>query len=235
MEKQQNKYRINILKKIALLIFSLMSIAINAKTTDGLDYSAPKTYEIGGIMVNGADHLNNNTLISISGLEVGEKIKIPGDNITSAITKLWKQGLFADVNITIDKIVEDLVYLNIDLKEHSRLSKFKFKGKKVSKSDVTTLKEDLKLMRGKVLTQNLINNSINKIKKFYVNKGFYNVSVGYLTITDTATANSENLIFNITKGKKVKIKEIIVKGRSKILNPKKTILNRKDTVYAVSN
>ena len=235
MEKQQNKYRINILKKIALLIFSLMSIAINAKTTDGLDYSAPKTYEIGGIMVNGADHLNNNTLISISGLEVGEKIKIPGDNITSAITKLWKQGLFADVNITIDKIVEDLVYLNIDLKEHSRLSKFKFKGKKVSKSDVTTLKEDLKLMRGKVLTQNLINNSINKIKKFYINKGFYNVTVGYLTVTDTATANSENLIFNITKGKKVKIKEIIVKGRSKILNPKKTILNRKDTVYAVSN
>ena len=235
MEKQQNKYRINILKKIALLIFSLMSIAINAQTTDGLDYSAPKTYEIGGIMVNGADHLNNNTLISISGLEVGEKIKIPGDNITSAITKLWKQGLFADVNITIEKIDGEVVFLNIDLKEHSRLSKFKFKGKKVSKSDVTTLKEDLKLMRGKVLTQNLINNSINKIKKFYINKGFYNVTVGYLTVTDTATANSENLIFNITKGKKVKIKEIIVKGRTKILNPKKTILNRKDTVYAVSD
>ena len=235
MEKQQNKYRINILKKIALLIFSLMSIAINAQTTDGLDYSAPKTYEIGGIMVNGADHLNNNTLISISGLEVGEKINIPGDNITSAITKLWKQGLFADVNITIEKIDGEVVFLNIDLKEHSRLSKFKFKGKKVSKSDVTTLKEDLKLMRGKVLTQNLINNSINKIKKFYINKGFYNVTVGYLTVTDTATANSENLIFNITKGKKVKIKEIIVNGRTKILNPKKTILNLKDTVYAVSN
>ena len=57
----------------------------------------------------------------------------------------------------------------------------------------------------------IINNSINKIKKFYINKGFYNVKVGYLTVTDTATANSENLIFNITKGKKVKIKEIIVK------------------------
>jgi len=235
LEKQQNKYRINILKKIALLIFSLMSIGTNAQTTDGLDYSTPKTYEIGGIMINGADHLNNNTLISISGLELGEKIKIPGDNITSAITKLWKQGLFADVNITVENIDGEVVFLNIDLKENSRLSKFKFKGKKVSKSDVTTLKEDLKLMRGKVLTQNLINNSINKIKKFYINKGFYNVKVGYLTVTDTATANSENLIFNITKGKKVKIKEIIVKGRTKILNPKKTILNRKDTVYAVSD
>lgn len=212
-----------------------MSIAINAQTTDGLDYSAPKTYEIGGIMVNGADHLNNSTLITISGLEIGEKIKIPGDNITSAITKLWKQGLFADVNITIEKIDGEVVFLNIDLKEHSRLSKFKFKGKKVSKSDVTSLKEDLKLMRGKVLTQNLINNSINKIKKYFVNKGFYNVSVSYLTITDTTTANSESLIFKIAKGKKVKIKEIVVKGRSKIPNTKKTILNRKDTVYAVSD
>jgi len=235
LEKHQNKYRINILKKIALLFISLISLNITAQTTNELDYSSPKSYEIGGIMVNGADHLNNSTLISISGLEIGETIKIPGDNISTAITKLWKQGLFADVAITIDKVVEDLVYLNIDLIEHSRLSKFKFKGKKVSKSDVTTLKEDLKLMRGKVLTQNLINNSINKIKKYFINKGFYNVSVGYLTVTDTTTANSESLIFNITKGKKVKIKEIVVKGRTKILNPKKTILNRKDTVYAVSD
>ena len=169
MEKHQNKYRINILKKIALLFISLISLSITAQTNKKLDYSSPKNYEIGGIMVNGADHLNNNTLISISGLEIGETIKIPGDNISTAITKLWTQGLFADVAITIDKVVENLVYLNIDLIEHSRLSKFKFKGKKVSKSDVTTLKEDLKLMRGKVLTQNLINNSINKIKKYFVN------------------------------------------------------------------
>ncbi len=76
---------------------------------------------------------------------------------------------------------------------------------------------------------------INKIFYNFINKGFYNVSVGYLTVTDTTAANSESLIFNITKGKKVKIKEIVVKGRTKILNPKKTILNRKDTVYAVSD
>ena len=114
------------MKKIALLIFSLISIGTNAQITDRLDYSAPKTYEVGAIMVNGADHLNNSALISISGLEVGEKIKIPGDNITSAINKLWKQGLFSDVNITIEKIDGEVVFLNIDLKEHSRLSKFKF-------------------------------------------------------------------------------------------------------------
>ena len=222
------------MKKFTLIILSLLSLTLGAQTTEALDYSNPKTYEIGGIMVIGADNLNNSTLITISGLTVGDKIKIPGDNFSIAITKLWNEGLFSDVNITIDKIVDNIVFLNINLEENSRLSKFKFKGK-ISKSDITTLKEDLKLMRGKILTQNIINNSTNLIKTYYLNKGFLNVSVGYLTITDTTAVNSENLIFNITKGKKVKIKEIKITGRNKIKNTNKTFLNRKDTVYAINN
>lgn len=234
MEKQLNNYKNKILKKFTLIIISLLSLTLGAQTNEALDYSNPKTYEIGGIMVIGADNLNKSTLVSISGLTVGDKIKIPGDNFSIAITKLWKEGLFSDVNITIDKIVDDIVFLNIHLEENSRLSKFKFKGK-VSKSDITTLKEDLKLMRGKILTQNIINNSINLIKTYYINKRFLNVSVGYLTTIDTTAVNSENLIFNILKGKKVKIKEIKITGRKKIANTNKTFLNRKDTVYAINN
>ena len=234
MEKQQNNYKNRILKKFALILLSFLSINLSAQTTEKIDYSNPKSYEIGGIMVKGADNLNNSTLITISGLTVGENITIPSDNISQAILKLWKEGLFSDVDITIEKIVENTVFLNINLVENSRLSKFKFKGK-ISKSDITTLKEDLKLMRGKILTQNLINNSTNIIKTYYINKGFLNVSVGYLTTVDSATANSENLIFNINKGKKVKIKEIKIIGRSKLANTNKTFLNRKDTVYALSD
>ena len=235
MGKQLSNYKIKTVKKIALLVLISFTLTVTAQTSGELDYSNPTTYEIGGIIVNGANNLNNSTLISITGLVVGESIKIPGDKITLAITKLWKQGLFSDVDITIEKIVENTIFLTINLKEHPRLSKFKFKGGKIRKSDITTLKEDLKLMRGKVLTQNLINNSINTIKKYYINKGFYNVIVDYFTTVDTTTANSENLIFNINKGKKIKIKEIIILGRSKILNNHKTLLNRKDTVYAVSD
>ena len=234
MEKQQNNYKNRILKKFALILLSFLSINLSAQTTEKIDYSNPKSYEIGGIMVKGADNLNNSTLITISGLTVGENITIPSDNISQAILKLWKEGLFSDVDITIEKIVENTVFLNINLVENSRLSKFKFKGK-ISKSDITTLKEDLKLMRGKILTQNLINNSTNLIKTYYINKGFLNVSVGYLTTVDSATENSENLIFNINKGKKVKIKEIKIIGRSKLANTNKTFLNRKDTVYALSD
>ncbi len=234
MEKQQSNCKNRILKKFALLLLSLINISLVAQTIEEVDYSTPKSYEIGGIMVNGADNLNNSTLIAISGLTVGETIKIPSDNISIAITKLWKEGLFADINITIDKIVENTVFLNINLKENSRLSKFKFKGK-ISKSDISTLKEDLKLMRGKILTQNIINNSVSLIKTYYINKGFLNVAVGYLTTIDTSAINSENLIFNINKGKKIKIKEIKIIGRDKIANTNKTFFSRQDTVFAISD
>lgn len=230
-----NKYKTRILKNIVLIILSVLSINLTAQINDSLDYSSPKTYELAGVIVEGAENLNNSTLISITGLEIGKDIQIPGTKVTKAITKLWDQGLFSNIEISIHKIVDNSVFLLVELNEYPRLSQFKFKGKKVSKSDVTALKEDLKLMRGKVLTQNLISNSTNKIKDYYINKGFYNVIVGYETSVDTETTNSEKLIFNITKGKKIKIKNIILSGRTKILNRQKTILNQQDSIYCVSN
>ena len=230
-----NKYKTRILKNIVLIILSVLSINLTAQINDSLDYSSPKTYELAGVIVEGAENLNNSTLISITGLEIGKDIQIPGTKVTKAITKLWDQGLFSNIEISIHKIVDNSVFLLVELNEYPRLSQFKFKGKKVSKSDVTALKEDLKLMRGKVLTQNLISNSTNKIKDYYINKGFYNVIVGYETSEDTETTNSEKLIFNITKGKKIKIKNIILSGRTKILNRQKTILNQQDSIYCVSN
>jgi outer membrane protein insertion porin family len=220
---------------VIIIIISFLSFSISAQTKINVDYANPKSYEIGGITVSGADHLNNNTLIAITGLTVGESIKVPGDKVSKAISKLWDQGLFSDVDIIIEKIVENAIFLNIIVIEYPRLSKFKFVGRKVRKSDITTLKEELKLMRGKVLTQNLINNNINSIKKYFVNKGFYNVRVGYLTTPDTTTSNSNNLIFNISKGQKIKIKEILINGRNKIINDKKSLVNKKDSIFPLSS
>ena len=75
------------MKKITLLIISLISFSISAQIKDAVDYSIPKNYEIGGIMVNGAKNLNNSTLVAISGLTIGETIKIPGDDVSDAIKK----------------------------------------------------------------------------------------------------------------------------------------------------
>ena len=230
-----NNYKTKTLKKLLTLTLVLSHLIITAQTKGLLDYSIPKKYELGGIIIEGANNLNNSTLIAITELEIGKEIEIPGSKITKAINKLWDQGLFSNIEISIDKIVGETIFIIISLKEYPRLSQFKFKGKKVSKSDVTSLKEELKLMRGRVLTQNLINNSLNTINDYYINKGFYNVTVGYVTSTDTLAKNSEKLIFNISKGKKIKIKDIIVTGRSKILNLKKSLLNKQDSVYCVSN
>ena len=230
-----NNHKTKTLKKLLTLILGLSHLIIIAQTNELLDYSTPKKYELGGIVIEGANNLNNSTLIAITELEIGKEIEIPGSKITKAINKLWDQGLFSNIEISIDKIVGETIFITINLKEYPRLSQFKFEGKKVSKSDVTSLKDELKLMRGRVLTQNLINNSLNTIKDYYINKGFYNVTVGYVTSTDTLAKNSEKLIFNISKGKKIKIKDIIVTGRSKILNLKKSLLNNQDSVYCVSN
>tara|TARA_B100002052_G_scaffold43020_1_gene35600 strand:+ start:221594 stop:224110 length:2517 start_codon:yes stop_codon:yes gene_type:complete len=222
-------------QKITLIIITLLCYLITTAQQESVDYSEPKTFEIGGIIVNGANNLNEKTLIAISELSVGETIKVPGDAITNGIKKLWSQGLFSDVDISIDKTINNSIFLSINLKEHARLSQFKFKGKKISKSDISSLKEDLKLMRGKVLTQNLIQSSLQKIKKYYINKGFYNVQVGYLTNIDSTVVNGKNLIFNINKGEKIKIKEIIVNGRLKIANNKQNLFNANDSVYALSD
>ena len=198
------------------------------------DYSNPKEYTISSITVSGTKYLDKNTLISISGLEIGEKIIIPGEDISLAIKKLWKQGLFSDISINIVKIEEENIYLNIDLKEHSKLSKFNFEGE-IKKHDVSELKEQLKLMRGKVLTDNLINNSIYKIELYFKEKGFNNIQVTPSTQEDKQTINASILTFNIKKGERVKIKEIIIHGRELRENEKKSFYNKADMTYALSD
>ena len=81
------------------------------------DYSRPRDYEIGGVKVSGIKYLDENVIIMLSGLSVGDKIKVPGDRITEAIRKLWDQGLFEDVAITATNIQGGLIFLSIDLKE----------------------------------------------------------------------------------------------------------------------
>ena len=226
------------LKKI-VVIFSITSlICTNLFAQDSLqffiDYTKPKEFVLSNVNIVGTKFVNKSNVLDITSLKINQKIKIPGSDISSAINKLWQQNLFSEIEIEYDEINEDSISLNIVLKEYPRLSKFKFIGN-ISKSNVSTLKDDLKLARGKILTQNLIKNSINKIKKFYTDKGFLKIDVKHKIVEDTLTLNSSILIFEINKNKKVKIRDIIIKGRKQIVNKNKSIINNKDTVYALSN
>ena len=223
---------------LTLIVMILSNHFVNAQDSivniNPVDYTQPKDYILADISIKGIKFLSKSTITDISSLKINQIISVPGNDISIAINKLWKQNLFSDIKIEYDKVINDSIYLNIILKEYPRLSKFKFKGD-ISKSNITTLKEDLNLMRGKVLTQNLIKNSVNKIRKFYTDKGFFNISVKHIVAKDSASANGSILIFDINKYDKVKIKDIIIYGRKEMVNTNKSFFNNKDTVYAVSN
>lgn len=175
-----------------------------------VDYSKPREYEIGGITISGVQYLDNNVLIMLSGLYVGGEIIVPGDNISNAIHKLWDQGLFENIRITATKIQDDYIFLDINLKERARLSKFSFSG--INKSDADNIRDDIKLVSGDVVTENLIIRSTNFIKKYYTDKGFLDTEVNILQTPDTSKVNHVILDIQIEKKDKVKIYQINIFG-----------------------
>ena len=196
---------------LALIFVSLVSksqIALTDKVT--IDYSNPQEYEIGGITVTGAAHLDNDVLKLLSGLSVGDHIKIPGDKTSKALQNLWKQGLFSDISLTITKIYNGMVFLDIAVKERPRLSKFSFIG--IKKSEADKIRDEIKLTKGDVITENLILASQSKINNYFINKGFLNVETKITQKRDTVATNSSILIINILKKNKVKINEIKIIG-----------------------
>ena len=195
-----------------LVLFSATSksqISIGSDLSE-IDYSTPKEYEIGGITVTGVQFLDNNMLIMLSGLSVGDKITIPGDKISGAIDKLWEQGLFENIKISVSKISDKTIFLDIYLQERPRLSKFKFTG--IRKGEADKVREEIKLTSGDVITENLISRASNNIENYFNKKGFLNAKATIKLISDTSVTNSVFLEINVQKNKKVKIKNINIHG-----------------------
>lgn len=207
-------------KIIVAIALILNSLQLFAQTTSDIkiDYSRPKEYEIGGISVSGVKYLNQTVLVNLSGLQVGQKITVPGDDITHALNKLWKHGLFGDVQIYVTKIVDDKIYLDIYLKERPRLSKVEFSG--ISKSQGDDLRDEIKLTRGSQITDDMISSAKKKIKEFYVKKGFYDAQISVKQIDDTVMPNTVILQFNIKKNSRIKIKSITFEGNEVIASRK---------------
>ena len=171
-----------------------------------ISYSNPQEFTIADIEVEGAEFLDKIALISISGLKVGDKIKIPGDDITAAIKKLWKQGLIGDIQIYASKVVGEDVYLTISLAERPRLSRFEFTG--ITKSQESDIREKINLIRGRVMTDAIRKNAELTIKKYFYEKGYLNTEVDIKYKKDTTIHNSVLLDVQIDKNRKVKIRDV---------------------------
>lgn len=175
-----------------------------------VDYKRTKEYTIADIEVTGVKFLNPTHLVSISGLRKGMKIKIPGSEISEAIRKYWKHGLFADAQIVITKIEGDQVWLEIQLIEQPRLSTLTITG--VNKSEKNDIEEKIELRRGLQITDNILNNTITIIKRHFIEKGFFNTEVNISQKEDTSATNRVDLLIDIKKNDRVKIEEIVFEG-----------------------
>lgn len=184
-----------------------------------IDLSTPKQYEIRNISVEGIKYSQPMAIINKSGLKVGYTITIPGPDIAAAIDKLWKQGLFSDVQIYASKIENNFIDLVIELKERPRLNNLYILG--VKKGDVDDIKEDIKLNKGTQITDNIIETAIRTIKKNYAEKGYYKVDVEYSQKPDSSlNSNLVNVWFKINKNKKLKIEAITFTGNSTLKSSK---------------
>ena len=172
-------YRISLilLTLTCLFCFSTGSYAQEANVEENdnpviLYSGTPKKYEIGGIKVEGVKNYEDYVLIGLSGLSVGQTIVVPGDDITTAVKRYWRHGLFSDVQILAEKIVGDKIYLKIILAQRPRIADIRYHG--VKKSEREDLEAKLGLVKGSQITPNLIDRAKILIKKHFDEKGFKN-------------------------------------------------------------
>ncbi len=185
-----------------------------AKNMGNLATSIDK-YSIAGMQVTGTKYFDEDLLLTVSGLSVGDQININGDDkITKAVMNLWKQNFFSKVAITVDRITGNNVFLNIELEERPRLSKYNFKG--VKSGEATDIKDKLNLINNKVITESAKVNAIEKIRKYYYDKAYLNPIITLSERPDSVIINSIILTFNIDKGAKSKINQINISGNDNV-------------------
>ena len=178
-----------------------------------LNYAKPQKFRIADIKAVGLSTLDEVAIISLSGLKVDDRIDVPGDAISSALKKLWGQGIIGDVKILVTKIEGEDIYLLLDLTERPRFSRVEFEG--INKTQEGELRDKVNI-RGRVVRDDVLNTAKRNIEKYYLDKGFLNTEVKIIQDRDTTLPNSVKLRFDIDPKSKVKINEIAFYGNDEI-------------------
>lgn len=178
-----------------------------------LNYAKPQKFRIAEIKAVGLSTLDENAIISLSGLKVDDRIDVPGDAISGALKKLWGQGIIGDVKILVTKIEGEDIYLLLDLTERPRFSRVEFEG--INKTQEGELRDKVNI-RGRVVRDDVLNTAKRNIEKYYLDKGFLNTEVKIIQDRDTTLPNSVKLRFDINPKSKVKINEIAFYGNDEI-------------------
>ncbi len=169
-----------------------------------------RTYVIDSIKVTGLKSFNAQTVISYSGLRKGQKISVPGEQVSEIINKLWGLDLFSDINFYVTKVDGENIDLEIEIEELPTLTEVKVNGLK--KGKIETIIKDTELTAGKKLSESFLTNTKNYIENKYKNDGFLNTKVSLNTILDTVGKNTYKMVVNVDRGPRVKIDKINFEG-----------------------
>jgi outer membrane protein insertion porin family len=184
-----------------------------------ISYStSPKHCEIGGINVEGVEGYEDYVVIGLSGLSVGQEIDIPGQEITEAVKRYWRHGLFSKVSITADSIVDSKVYLTYHLALRPKITEINYTG--VKKSEREDLEGKIGMAKGMSLTKNLIDRAKILAKKYFDTKGYKNAIIDIVQRDDVTGKNQVVLDINVDKQSKMKVHEIIFEGNNKLSDSK---------------
>lgn len=170
----------------------------------------PKTYEIADITVSGAPNYEDDIILGYAGLKVGDRLPIPSDELTQAVKRLMRQGLFSQVQVKVEKVAGDKAWLALVLRTQPRISKVNYNGMK--KGEREDLQERLQLMKGNQITQNIVNRVEAIVRKYFSDKGFGNAEVNILLHEDLSAKNEMIVDINVNKHDKVKVHKIYIDG-----------------------
>ena len=209
-------------RKILLMAALMISIAAGAQEkiiNPDITYAGnPRNCVIGGIAVSGVEGYEDYVLTGISGLVVGQHITLPGNEITDAVKRYWKHGLFSKVAISADSIVGDKAYLHFHLALRPRVSAINYIGLK--KSEREDMEQKLGLLKGNQITPNMIDRAKILAKKYFDDKGYKNADIQITQRDDVTAKNQVILDIFVDKKEKMKVHEIIIEGNEKLSDSK---------------
>lgn len=216
MERQVNKLNsISVQIKSVKIVLSILLFGsvFQLQAQDRIPFEQAKKYILAGVNVNGKISYNQQTVVTFSGMEKGQEISVPGEEISNAIKKLGKLGLFSDIDFYVNKAEGDSIWLDLNIAELPKLNEVKFQGVKKAKTEA--LIKDNSLTKGKIVNENLITTTKNYIENKYKKDGYYKAKVFITTIPDTTEGNQVKMLVNIDKGDKLKISRITFDGNEK--------------------
>ncbi|MCL6748652.1 outer membrane protein assembly factor BamA [Prevotella sp. TCVGH] len=213
----------NHIKKVLIIALvlgsSIMSQAQDKIVYPDINYAGtPRTLVIGGINVSGVEGYEDYMLSGISGLTVGQTITVPGNEVTNAVKRYWKHGLFSDVSIGADSIVGNKIYLNIYLQTLPRVSEINYIGLK--KSEREDMEAKLGLLKGGQVTPNILSRAKFLAKKYFDDKGFNNADISIMQRDDVTNKNSVILDVVVDKKQKMRVRDIIIDNNRALTNSK---------------